>query len=30
MATFTEEEAASPEVAALIDAVRAASPNLEK
>lgn len=30
MATFTEQEAAGPEVAALIDAVRAASPNLEK
>lgn len=30
MAIFTEEEAASPEVAKLVDAVRAASPNLEK
>jgi len=30
MATFTDEEAAGPEVAKLIDAVRAASPNLEK
>ena len=29
MATFTEEEAASPEVKKLVEAVRAASPNLE-
>ena len=29
-AHLTEDEAASPEVAKLIDAVRAASPNLEK
>jgi len=30
MAIFTEEEAASPEVAALVEAVRAAAPNLEE
>ena len=29
MAIFTEEEAASPQVAALIEAVRAAAPNLK-
>jgi hypothetical protein len=29
-AVFTEEEAASPEVTELIDAVRAAAPNLEE
>jgi len=30
MATFTKEEAESPELARLVEAVRAASPNLEK
>ena len=29
MAMFTEEEAASPQVTALIQAVRAAAPNLK-